>query len=270
MKKFTKICLILAAVFTVIGLGVLGSGVALGASSGSIERELSGNHLWNKVSGQFYDNWHGNWFDDDEDWDYDDFEDYEEDGYETYVFSDIETLKVDVKRSAIYVEESEDAKLRVAVNDISDHHPVKVKNSGNEVSIASESREDRDSEIYIYLPEDKKMKYIQINCGGSYMTLDDIKTQRLDVTLGAGELETDGSIEADLTNLSVGAGAIYATMEESKEDYNYSVTCGAGSVDIEGDDYSGIASEKKIENDNARYKLNVECGVGVVELDFEK
>lgn len=48
MKKFTKICLIVAAICGVLGLGTIGCAVALGGSFSEVKAELANDSLWSR------------------------------------------------------------------------------------------------------------------------------------------------------------------------------------------------------------------------------
>ena len=52
-----------------------------------------------------------------------------------------------------------------------------------------------------------------------------------------------------------------------RQDYNYKIQCGAGSVNIDGDQYSSLGVERKIDNRAAR-SMELECGVGTIEVQF--
>ena len=282
MKKFTKICLIAAAICGVLGLGTIGCAIALGGSFSEVKAELANDSLWNRFRYELHEEWRDFWGDHDYDFDYDEHEyehghgmgdgyvDFEDnDGeYHTYTFSGADTLKVEVKRCEVYLEESEDQDLHVEVRKNEGGREVKVQNSGNVVAVTSESKEKLDSEIYIYLPENVKMRDVQIDAGSSYVLMENVKTENLDVTVGAGSVEAYDSVAAENSSWNVGAGVIYAFMEGAKEDYNYTVSCGVGTVELPGEEYSGLGTAQKIDN-GAQQELNIECGVGSVEFEFE-
>ena len=57
-----------------------------------------------------------------------------------------------------------------------------------------------------------------------------------------------------------------ATGKES--DYNYTLDCGIGSLELNGKSYSGLGREQNIDN-QASKKIAMECGIGEIELNFE-
>ena len=44
--------------------------------------------------------------------------------------------------------------------------------------------------------------------------------------------------------------------------------CGVGNLDVGSDSYSGLGREKSISNKGADRKLNLECGMGNISVDF--
>ena len=57
------------------------------------------------------------------------------------------------------------------------------------------------------------------------------------------------------------------TMSGEKEDYNYELEVGMGTVAIGGSEFGGMAIEKTIEN-SASKNMDIECGMGSVEIYF--
>ena len=61
---------------------------------------------------------------------------------------------------------------------------------------------------------------------------------------------------------------ILSTMPlETKMEYNYEISCGAGEIVIGEKVYRGIKPEEKI-NNNAQKLINIECNVGEITVDF--
>ncbi len=67
--------------------------------------------------------------------------------------------------------------------------------------------------------------------------------------------------------VETGVGVTSVKLTGSREDYNYKIQCGAGSVNIDGDQYSSLGVERKIDNRAAR-SMELECGVGTIEVQF--
>ncbi|MBR2401832.1 MAG: hypothetical protein IKB01_03530 [Lachnospiraceae bacterium] len=57
-------------------------------------------------------------------------------------------------------------------------------------------------------------------------------------------------------------------LEGSIKDHNYDVECAMGNVTVGNKSYSGIASDKKIDN-NSNSDFNLECSMGNISVSFE-
>lgn len=116
----------------------------------------------------------------------------------------------------------------------------------------------------------------------------DFAANSLDISVGAGEFKNSGSITAIETDLEVGAGTMDLTGLDAREisgecgmgtmdlkisgqksDYSYTLECGIGSIQIDGDEYSGLAQEKQIDNPGAKKYIDLECGIGTINVEFE-
>ena len=64
-------------------------------------------------------------------------------------------------------------------------------------------------------------------------------------------------------------GSIDAKINGKREEFNYSVEAAMGTVNFDGDNYDGIASEKKVDN-GADKTINAETAMGDIEISFIK
>ena len=51
--------------------------------------------------------------------------------------------------------------------------------------------------------------------------------------------------------------------------YNYDLSCGMGELSVNGTKYSSIAGSHKVNNEGAVGTINLECGMGSLELEIE-
>ncbi len=159
-------------------------------------------------------------------------------------------------------------------------------------------------EITLYVPKGTGLESLDINLGGGQMEIEDIKVEKTEISMGAGELIMDGLV-SDSLSMKIGAGEIKA--ENSKvenldvnmsmgnvvyegelnkkavvscsmgnveldlagrrDDFNYSIDCAAGNVEIEDSQYTGLGVTKRIDN-GAGKEIAVDCAMGNVEIDF--
>lgn len=159
--------------------------------------------------------------------------------------------------------------------------------------------------IILYVPAGADLESLNIELGGGEMKLVNIKAANTNAELGAGALTIKGLVSENL-NVEVGAGEvniensitdelmmdmamgeadyqgeitkkadIECSMGEvnldlsgKKEDFNYSVECSAGEVEIEKNTYSGLGMTKYIEY-GADKDIIVNCAMGTVDIEFQ-
>ena len=86
--------------------------------------------------------------------------------------------------------------------------------------------------------------------------------------IGAGELRYDGSVSGNIEANCAMGNLDLCIRESTQEDHNYEIMCSAGNVDLGSKSYSGLATQKEIDNDaSTTYKLN--CAMGNITLKFE-
>ena len=141
--------------------------------------------------------------------------------------------------------------------------------------------------LYVYLPKDRDLeevdltlgavdmeggelraKTVRIESGAADCSIENLQTEELTATVGAGNLEIEGAIRKN-ADVKCGVGNLELYLEGSKEDFNYTVKCGMGEVDIDEDIvFSGIGGSKKVDNGSSR-NMTIDCGVGNVEVYFQ-
>lgn len=143
--------------------------------------------------------------------------------------------------------------------------------------------------LNVYLPYGMDLEETEVSVGGGRLHLDmeGIRSRQTDISIGAGEafvqnIETEelgmdcgagrieaGGIKAHEVEADCGMGSIDLSVSGMKTDYNYTVECGMGTVEIGGDSFGGITAEKKIHNGQSSQHMDIECGMGSVSVEFE-
>ena len=159
-----------------------------------------------------------------------------------------------------------------------------------------------DGMLTLYVPEDTVFESVSIDTGAGRLTADELRTERLDLSLGAeaeefGYLETtketdieggagaivisDGSITdlelemgvggLDLTaallgdsDLSLGVGESKLTLLGNKDDYRVEIEKGLGNILVDGEIVSQYGSYG-----SGRNSVDIEGGVGEINLSFQ-
>ncbi len=111
-------------------------------------------------------------------------------------------------------------------------------------------------------------KKLNLDIGAGRLELSGILADRLKADCGAGELSLKNVTAKDV-DLQGGVGRVVLEMTGQKEYYNYDVECGIGHVVIGDSTYTGLAASKTIDN-GADRDMNIECGIGEVEISFTK
>ena len=140
-------------------------------------------------------------------------------------------------------------------------------------------------ELIIYVPDN--LEGISTSLGAGALHMRDIRTGELDISIGTGAAEIQGfeagevsasagtgsislqgSVNSDL-DLECGIGTIEFQDSGKMTDYNYSVSCGMGSIQIGDDEFTKPAGKQNI-NNHAGKEMDIECGMGTVNIAFAK
>lgn len=92
------------------------------------------------------------------------------------------------------------------------------------------------------------------------------ETGELDVSTDVGNIEFDGSVTGKI-DAECNVGNTELKLAGKKDDYNYEIKCRVGSINVDGESFSGLSSEKKI-NNNAGKKMELECNTGSITVEF--
>ena len=288
MRKFSKIVLGAAAVLTVAGLGLSTGGVAMGASL--LELDLKKYYDFHDM-GRFLRlaDWDEDWDDWEEDWDEDSGKilSLNDDG--VYTADSVSELELHLKYDELILQESEGDEVTVRVSGDGEDN-VRLKQEGGELEIESRKKVE-DRTVTVSYPADMEFRKVSIEVEQGIVSLDDdLDANELEVSVGAGTFDNSAEVTAREADIEVSAGTIeLSDLDAQKisaecgmgsmdlslagayEDYSYSLECGAGSISL-GDEgeYSGVGTSRKVKNPNASRRMEIECGMGEVNVDFEE
>lgn len=111
---------------------------------------------------------------------------------------------------------------------------------------------------------------IDIELGAGSVEIQNLSAQTADVDCGVGKMVIGGAVEKDI-DISCGVGSIEMYLDAVESDYNYEIDCAVGSVLINGSKRGGVfASSSRVTSPNAKGTINLDCGVGKVELTTQK
>ena len=159
-----------------------------------------------------------------------------------------------------------------------------------------------DGMLTLYVPEGTVFESVSINTGAGRLTAEELRTERLELSLGAGAVEigylettketdieggagaiviADGSITdldlemgvggLDLTaallgdsDLSLGVGESKLTLLGNKDDYRVEIEKGLGNIRVDGEVVSQYGS-----SGSGRYSVDIVGGGGEIKLSFQ-
>ncbi len=121
--------------------------------------------------------------------------------------------------------------------------------------------------LRIVIPKDKKLKSVKLELGASKAEIVDLKADSVEIEIGTGEAIVRG-LDAQSVRAETGVGKMEIQLAGKEEDYNYQVECGIGSIVIGKNSYGGMGNSQKIENPGAEKNVDLECGIGKIELNF--
>lgn len=224
-------------------------------------------------------------------------------------FEGVESLLVEPGVGSLHIKRGDSDMVEVVAENVSENFIVekssggklKIKGRFNFWNIFGHSNNGR-SDITVYLPDGFTAEEVEIDAGAGNINIEALTTRKLDIDAGAGNIEgsniiadrveLDGGVgeidlkevelsEVDLDcgvgninlqgglygkcKLECGVGEVSLDLTESADDYDIRVEKGLGTISIDGEKYSDI----KWNNRSADNSLDINGGVGNIEIDFE-
>ncbi|MDO5134909.1 MAG: hypothetical protein Q4D55_02545 [Eubacteriales bacterium] len=294
MKRFTKIMLVVTGILLILGVGFAASGAAMGGLFTSWEAVRTAGGLYpGKSIGDF-----GDWDEEDEEWEEAEVHHHDTQGQggvgpvsaegdaRFWEFDVPQELEAELSCDELVMEPYEGAALKIQVEKDPDGL-VTVRKKGNAVRVSSRSKKHKAKMIHIYYPQGTSFHELDLTIMAGEASLEgEIAAREAEISVGAGTLALKDSLTAEELDITVGMGeASFARIDAKKiqgecgvgslslgaagneEDYDYDIQCGVGSIEIGGQEIGGIASEKSIDNHGER-KIDLECGMGEIRVDF--
>ncbi|MBR6664716.1 MAG: DUF4097 family beta strand repeat protein [Lachnospiraceae bacterium] len=156
---------------------------------------------------------------------------------------------------------------------------VKVLNSSN-ISI------DEENCFTLYIPAEVELDKAEIELGAGKAMVGGFIAKEMKSSIGAGELFLTatklGKVEVEVgagkctiwseitdeLKAECAMGSLELKLKGKEEDFDYKIEAVSGSVSLGGQQYSGLAKEKEIDND-ADKKMELECAMGSIQVNFE-
>lgn len=208
------------------------------------------------------------------------------------IYDDIHSMDIDLKAGEVEILTSYDDYVEIETENISKKLKLNCYRDGNTLVVDSTDNlngvlNQNLGTVCIYLPEGLYLENVKINVGAGRLYIEDICTNDFSVDIGAGQAEiysfhaneavfncgageivAHGNVDKEI-DIDCGLGNVSYYTEDREEDYNYKLNCGVGEISCGSNHYSGISSEQKIDHHHASKEMDIDCGLGNVEIIFE-
>lgn len=266
MSKLLKIGLLSALVFFTLGLGLLIAAVALGATWSAFTESVNVGKF--SPIAMLHN------------------ETQQTDGETMYYpEDDVYSLDIEFGKGTLELKETDEDQIMVEI--LSDpSHAVTSELVGKTLKISTQNNALRkETNLRIYIPEDNYFEKASLKLGAAVVTVDMLEADNLEVELGAGtfnggEILSDKSVwevgvgelnldylDCEDVDIDCGMGCVAVALADSQEDYKCDITCNMGDVAV-GDNHFSMGHHT-IKGEDADGKINVDCGMGTVDLTFD-
>lgn len=249
MKKFTKVALIFAVVFAIIGAICIVVSFTLGLT-------------WDKVSGMvregkfnFAISSNGFYVE-------------ESEGTVTTVDEDFRNLDIEFSAGTLEVVYADVEEVEVQQENVHGfkryvkEHTLHIE-GGTKIGLNNAG-----GTIIVRIPKDMTFHEVDLEFGAGEAKLTGLVADSVDIEVGAGEAKLIG-LDVKELNAETGAGELYAELVGSETDYNYDAECGIGEIKIGTTSISGLGGSKETRNPGANRFMDLECGVGQIQIEFQ-
>lgn len=131
------------------------------------------------------------------------------------------------------------------------------------------SNNNSDATLVIVLPKDMKFENVDLEIGASKADITGLKADTMNVEVGAGEASIL-NLDVKKLNAETGVGKLSVELTGKESDYSYSLECGIGAIEIGNNSYGGLGTEQNITNPGANRFLDIECGIGEIQINFKE
>ena len=108
---------------------------------------------------------------------------------------------------------------------------------------------------------------LEIELGAGRLVSSNAALGSVELSLGAGDCSIQGAFRGDV-DVNCAAGKVVLTHKGEENEFDYEMTCAAGSIKLNEKKISAVDSGHKIDN-NASKTMNISVAAGSVEVEFE-
>lgn len=112
--------------------------------------------------------------------------------------------------------------------------------------------------------------HVDVETGAGTVELLDFKAASASVDCGVGKMSLRGAVDGNI-DINCGVGFVEMDLDAVESNYNYEISCAVGTVLVNGSKRGGMfANQSVMCNADAKGKINMNCGVGKIELLTQK
>lgn len=190
-----------------------------------------------------------------------------------HVFEEIENLEIKVGAAACRMILWPEETWSVKGYNLPDGFIKKSQNGDLEIDCTENHsflKKQEDMELEIYIPADTVLKEVELKSGVGEITVENgfLKCRELKLECGVGTCDIYADAEKEI-QIEGGVGEVYLTLSGKETDYDYELECGLGSIQLGEENYEGAGIKRKIDH-QASCEVQVECGIGNIEIFFEE
>ena len=231
MKKFTKVCLILAAILAVLGISFCIVSAAVGVDFRDLRKLAFYERLDQKTDQKA-----------------------EPEGKEFQKdFTGIRKLELELGITDMNIVNSADDQIHVYGSNLDSSFQCRKDEDTLEIESKRSFRlsGNQSDLITLEVPEGMVFEEVELNMGMGSLNAEILNSRKLDIECGVGSVVISGRVE-ETCEIECGVGEVTLNLDNGEEDFNYQVECGIGSVTLGENSYSGISKEKEINNQSHR------------------
>lgn len=197
----------------------------------------------------------------------------------------LQELIINAAGDEVYIEIGDDWNI---YDEQGNFYTSKVTNHKWKIESTKKRTAGQRTQLIVTVPKDFYWEKISLTLGAGELTADGLLCGKMDMEVGAGEVElhhftclTESSWEVGAGSILVDGGQIAGETDIEcamgsvelnilrPESYGYSIECAMGSVEVDGESHSGLAvSREKDRKDSVETFYDIECGMGSVTVSF--
>lgn len=208
-------------------------------------------------------------------------------------FADIDSISIELAAGEMEIRTYDGKDVKLAGENVSKKLQVRCESDGTTLKFRTGSKlwkrmnahSEHAGKLFLYLPANRVIQKADMKVGAGNMTVEsmeagemkldvgvgearlkDIISGTSDISCGVGSVTLKGTLTGD-TSVEVGIGEVEMELAGRKEDFNYKISGGIGSIRVDGHSYDG-AGKTIEENHGADAGLEITGGIGDIDIEF--